>query len=103
MWPGSCWISAASGLLPAAEVVEALVDYVAPVLAEQGELQLARAGVERILEQGTGSQEQRLQRGDAGLAGVVAHAVTVTTRHAAGGAVPGSVPPEHAREVPSRG
>ena len=39
---------------PAADVVHALVDFVAPVLAEQGELDLVRAGVERILAEGTG-------------------------------------------------
>ena len=37
---------------PAADVVHALVDFVAPVLAEQGELDLVRAGVERILARG---------------------------------------------------
>lgn len=73
---------------PAREVVEALVDYVAPVLAEQGELPLVRAGVKRILEQGTGSQAQRRQFSDAGLAGVVAHAVNVTTQQGIGKAVP---------------
>jgi carboxylate-amine ligase len=74
---------------PAAEVVESLVDYLAPVLSEQGELELARSGVRRILERGTGSQQQRRVRDaalsgaafdDAGLAAVVANAVEVSMR-----------------------
>jgi carboxylate-amine ligase len=73
----------------AAEVVEALVDFVAPVLAEQDELELAREGVRRILRCGTGSEQQRraMQEGlagaadaAAGLAAVVAHSVEVTMR-----------------------
>lgn len=74
---------------PAREVVHALVDFVAPVLAEQGELELVRHGVERILADGTGSQLQRQTLNapgldtpfdDAAAAAVVAHAVRVTTR-----------------------
>jgi carboxylate-amine ligase len=74
---------------PAREVVEALVDYVAPVLAEQGELERARVGVRRILDRGTGSEQQRRARqagssgaaDDAGgLAAVVVHSVEVTMR-----------------------
>jgi carboxylate-amine ligase len=74
---------------PAREVVEALVDYVAPVLAEQGELERARVGVRRILDHGTGSEQQRWARqtgssgaaDDAGgLAAVVVHSVEVTMR-----------------------
>ncbi len=76
---------------PAAEVVHALVEFLAPVLAEQGELELARRGVDRILANGTGSQLQRQAlrapgldnpADDAGLAAVVAHAVRVTLRGA---------------------
>jgi len=76
---------------PAAEVVHALVDFLAPVLAEQGELDLVRHGVNRILADGTGSQQQRQALcapgldtpvDDAGLAAVVAHAVRITTRGA---------------------
>jgi carboxylate-amine ligase len=76
---------------PAEEVVEALVDYVAPVLAEQGELELAREGARRIMDRGTGSEQQRraMQEGlaassdvAAGLAAVVAHAVDVSMRQA---------------------
>ena len=74
---------------PAREVVEALVDFVAPVLAEQGELGLVRAGVHRILEQGTGSQELRRSFREAGLCGAVGHAVRVTT--------------DETTDVPSRG
>ena len=76
---------------PAGDVVHALVDFLAPVLAEQGELELVRAGVARILADGTGSQVQRqalcapgldTPADDAGLAAVVAHAVRVTMRAA---------------------
>lgn len=74
---------------PARDVVEALVDYVAPVLEEQGELELVRMGVHRILDRGTGSEQQRRARrpgpptsaDDAGgLAAVVAHSVEVSMR-----------------------
>lgn len=65
---------------PAAEVVHALVDFVAPVLEEQGELDLVRAGVGRILAEGTGSQLQREPFHAGGLAAVVDRAVEVTTR-----------------------
>lgn len=64
---------------PAREVVEALVDYVAPVLAEQGELGLVRGGVQRILARGTGSQELRPPFREAGLCAVVERAVRATT------------------------
>lgn len=76
---------------PACEVVHALVDFLAPVLREQGELELVRRGVDRILADGTGSQVQRqalsaprsdARPDDAGLADVVAHAVRITTREA---------------------
>lgn len=65
---------------PAAEVVNALVDYLAPVLADQGELGLVRAGVARILAEGTGAELQRR----AGLGAVVGEAVRTTV----GGDVP---------------
>jgi carboxylate-amine ligase len=64
---------------PAADVVRALVDFLAPVLEEQGELDLAREGVERILAEGTGSQLQREPFREGGLAAVVERAVDVTT------------------------
>jgi carboxylate-amine ligase len=67
---------------PAREVVEALVDFVAPVLAEQGELDLVRAGVQRILARGTGSQQLRPPFREAGLCAVVDHAVRATTEEA---------------------
>jgi carboxylate-amine ligase len=67
---------------PAREVVEALVDFVAPVLAEQGELELVRAGVQRILARGTGSQQLRPPFREAGLCAVVDHAVRATTEEA---------------------
>jgi carboxylate-amine ligase len=78
---------------PARDVVEALVDYVAPVLDEQGELELVRVGVQRIFEQGTGATEQRRARethlkagapDGGGLGAVVAHAVRATLRDRAG-------------------
>jgi carboxylate-amine ligase len=64
---------------PASDVVRALVDFLAPVLEEQGELDLAREGVERILAEGTGSQLQREPFREGGLAAVVERAVEVTT------------------------
>ena len=64
---------------PAREVVEALVDYVAPVLAEQGELELVRAGVQLILATGTGSQQLRPPFRKAGFCAVVEQAVQATT------------------------
>jgi carboxylate-amine ligase len=70
---------------PAADVVRALVDFVAPVLEEQGELDLAREGVDRILAEGTGSQLQRGPFRAGGLPGVVEHAVEVTARGAVAG------------------
>jgi carboxylate-amine ligase len=59
------------------------------VLDEQGELELVRAGVHRIFEQGTGAAEQRRARethlkagapddDGGGLGAVVAHAVRAT-------------------------
>ena len=67
---------------PAADVVWALVNFVAPVLEEQGELDLVREGVERILTEGTGSQLQRGPHREGGLAAVVERAVEVTTQGA---------------------
>lgn len=78
---------------PAVDVVRSLVDYLAPVLAEQGELSLARQGVEDIIARGTGSVEQRRIRDsvmeksapdDGGLAAVVSYAVGVTMRETSG-------------------
>ena len=65
---------------PAADVVRALVDFVAPVLEEQGELELAREGVERILAEGTGSQLQRGPFRAGGLPAVVERAIELTTQ-----------------------
>ncbi|MET3922638.1 glutamate--cysteine ligase [Arthrobacter sp. UYEF20] len=63
---------------PAADVVHALVDYLAPVLAEQAELELVHEGIARILAEGTGSQLQRRPFREGGLAAVVDRAVKVT-------------------------
>ncbi|TLM83343.1 YbdK family carboxylate-amine ligase [Pseudarthrobacter sp. NamE2] len=77
--------------VPAANVVHSLVDYLAPVLDEQGELALAKQGVEEIIARGTGAAEQRRVRDklltgpppeDMGLGAVVRHAVKVTMRDA---------------------
>jgi glutamate---cysteine ligase / carboxylate-amine ligase len=73
----------------AADVVRSLMDYLAPVLQEQGELALARQGVEDIIARGTGAAEQRRIRDraltasapeDLGFGAVVKHAVDVTMR-----------------------
>ncbi|MEW9873339.1 glutamate--cysteine ligase [Arthrobacter sp. HS15c] len=78
---------------PAVDVARSLVDYLAPVLAEQDELALARQGVEDIIARGTGSVEQRRVRDsameksapdDGGLGAVVLHAVGVTMRGTSG-------------------
>jgi carboxylate-amine ligase len=77
---------------PAVAVVRSLVDYLAPVLAEQGELSLARQGLEDIISRGTGSAEQRRvldtavesAPDDGGLGAVVAHAVGITMRGTSG-------------------
>ncbi|MCB5282627.1 glutamate--cysteine ligase [Arthrobacter sp. ES1] len=63
---------------PAAEVVHALVDFVAPVLVDQGELDLVRHGVSRMLAEGTGSQLQREPFDAGGLSAVVERAVAAT-------------------------
>jgi carboxylate-amine ligase len=78
---------------PAVDVVRSLVDYLAPVLEEQGELALARQGVEDIIARGTGSAEQRRARDsalensdpdDGGMGAVVSYAVGVTMRGTSG-------------------
>jgi len=85
---------------PAADVVWALVDYLSPVLDDQGELELVKAGISDILERGNGAREQREaaerfnnRQHDAqnppgsppskeALGAVVGHAVKVTMRGA---------------------
>ena len=80
--------------VPASDVVWSLVEYLEPVLAEQGELELAQAGVAAILERGNGATEQRRIAGvhnghdggqpdSAALAAVVRHAVRETMPEAA--------------------
>ncbi|RKO22061.1 YbdK family carboxylate-amine ligase [Pseudarthrobacter phenanthrenivorans] len=73
----------------ATDVVRSLVDYLAPVLQEQGELSLARQGVEDMIARGTGAAEQRRVRDqvlaesqpeDFGFGAVVKHAVNITMR-----------------------
>ncbi|MFJ6157071.1 glutamate--cysteine ligase [Pseudarthrobacter sp. NPDC092184] len=75
----------------ATDVVRSLVDYLAPVLDEQGELAIVRQGVEDIIARGTGAAEQRRVRDkamagpppeDLGLGAVVNHAVNITMRGA---------------------
>ncbi len=74
---------------PAADVVWSLVEYLEPVLTEQGEFDLAQAGVTEILQRGNGATEQRRiasEQNDndggrpdpAALAAVVRHAVRET-------------------------
>ncbi|WP_104137876.1 glutamate--cysteine ligase [Arthrobacter sp. ZGTC131] len=86
---------------PAADVVSSLVDFLEPVLAESGELELARQGVEEIIARGTGAAEQRSVRetvmekaapDDGGLGAVVAHAVRATLRGTADADDPDAVP-----------
>ncbi|WP_120520644.1 glutamate--cysteine ligase 2 [Arthrobacter celericrescens] len=79
---------------PAADVVWSLVEYLEPVLAEQGELDLAQTGIAGILQRGNGATEQRRiaderSENDSGspdpaaLAAVVRHAVRETMPEAA--------------------
>ena len=77
---------------PAGEVVRALVDLVAPVLQEQGELDLVWQGISRILAHGTGSQLQREPFSTGGLPAVVDRAVDVTTQGTDTGTPPDDVP-----------
>jgi carboxylate-amine ligase len=67
--------------------VNSLVDFLEPVLTENGEIELARQGVEAIFARGTGAAEQRgirqvvldkAEPDDGGLGAVVAHAVRAT-------------------------
>ena len=67
--------------------MNSLVDFLEPVLAENGEIELARQGVEAIFARGTGAAEQRgirqvvldkAEPDDGGLGAVVAHAVRAT-------------------------
>ena len=80
--------------VPAADVVWSLVEYLEPVLAEQGELDLAQAGVAEVLRRGNGATEQRRIASEqsendggrpdpAALAAVVRHAVRETMPEAA--------------------
>jgi glutamate---cysteine ligase / carboxylate-amine ligase len=78
---------------PAEDVVRSLVDFLEPVLTENGEIDLVRQGVEEILSRGTGAAEQRCVRetvmektapDDGGLGAVVAHAVRATLRGTVG-------------------
>ena len=88
---------------PAADVVWSLVEYLEPVLAEQGELDLAQTGIADILQRGNGATEQRRiadERSEndggrpdsAALAAVVRHAVRETMPEAAPGPDTKSLP-----------
>jgi carboxylate-amine ligase len=62
---------------PAAEVISALLEHVRPVLAEQGEQDLAGRLWSDLLGRGTGAQEQRSWAGE-DLADVLLHATDAT-------------------------
>lgn len=81
---------------PAQQVVQALVDYLAPVLAEQGELDVVNTGIARILAEGTGSQLQRRPYAEGGLPAVVRRAVTLTSQGSETGAASGTPAPRPA-------
>jgi carboxylate-amine ligase len=86
--------------------VWALVDYLSPVLDDQGELALVKAGIAEILGRGNGALEQRDSAarysarhrdggnppGSEALAAVVSHAAKVTVRGTATGAFKDPVP-----------
>jgi carboxylate-amine ligase len=64
---------------PAPQVIRALVDHVAPVLAEHGDLDLVEDLVAAVLDRGTGAAAQRrIYRQSGQLTDVVAHAVKAT-------------------------
>jgi carboxylate-amine ligase len=78
---------------PAADVARSLVDFLEPVLSENGEIDFARQGVEEIIARGTGAAQLRTIRetvmekaepDDGGLGAVVAHAVRATLRGTVG-------------------
>lgn len=86
---GAGWRAGRSGLrgplvhperltqVPAAEAVTALLDHVCPVLIEAGEEELVATTWQRLLNRGSGAEEQRLWAAD-GAAAVVAAAVEAT-------------------------
>ncbi len=90
---GAAWRAARSGVsgdlvdtlaartAPAAVIVERLIDHVEPALREYGDLDTVWSASQRVLEKGTGADQQRAayraNRGD--LVAVVADAVTRTT------------------------
>jgi carboxylate-amine ligase len=63
--------------VPAGEAVAALIDHVRPVLAETGEESTVSAAWQRLLNRGSGAEEQRFWAVD-GVAAVVAGAVEAT-------------------------
>ena len=64
---------------PASQVIRALLDHVAPVLAEHGELDTVEELLAAVLERGTGAAAQRrIYRQNGQLTDVVAHAVQAT-------------------------
>jgi carboxylate-amine ligase len=92
---GAAWVAARSGLTgelvevrtgrrePAATVVHALLERLTPALAETGDLDLARDGIARVLQTGTGAVRQRAVRARTGdLRHVLQDAVERTQRAA---------------------
>jgi carboxylate-amine ligase len=55
----------------AAEVAEALLEHVAPALAETGDTERVTGGVDRMLHGGTGAERQRQAAGEGGVSGLV--------------------------------
>jgi carboxylate-amine ligase len=72
-------LDAAGRPAPAAQVIRMLLDHVAPVLAEHGELGIVEDLLAAVLDRGTGAAAQRrIYRRCGQLTDVVAHAVKAT-------------------------
>ncbi|KAD4060554.1 YbdK family carboxylate-amine ligase [Arthrobacter yangruifuii] len=68
---GGNLVSYPGGSVPAAELLHALLDYVADALEDAGDGEFAAAGIARILATGTGAQRQRAAFHSGGPAGLV--------------------------------
>ena len=64
--------------VPARDAVAALLDHVAPVLEESGDLTTVHELLTRLWQRGTGADEQRRWARDGGLVGAVEHAAAAT-------------------------
>lgn len=76
-----CLVDPVSGeQRPAAEVLEELLDYIRPAMAEGGGQELVESFVERLGKEGNGADRQRAAYADGGLTGVASLLVEETAR-----------------------